>query len=67
MTPLRVCTNLAKLELRQWQRAIAVLWYYDEKQPDVVMSAGQLAKICTRLDSGCRTRPGSERTFKNLV
>jgi hypothetical protein len=39
------CGKLAGLQLSQWQQALAILWFHDEKQPDAVMSAGQLAKI----------------------
>jgi hypothetical protein len=40
-----LCTRLSSLPLSQPERALAILWYHDEKQPDVVMAAGELAKI----------------------
>jgi hypothetical protein len=45
MTIEEFCIKVATLDLSQWQQAVAILWYHDRKQPDVVMSAGQLAKI----------------------
>lgn len=45
MTLEEFCTKLAHLELSQVNRALSVLWFHDERQPDVTMSAGQLAKI----------------------
>src|SRR4051794_3875707 len=44
------CTKLSGLTLAQPEQALAILWYHDEKQLDVVMSAGLLAKIIR--DSG---------------
>ena len=45
MTIEEFCIQIAGLELSQWQQAVAILWYHDRMQPDVVMSAGQLAKV----------------------
>jgi hypothetical protein len=45
MTLDQFCTKLPGLELSQPDQALAILWYHDEKQPDIVMSPGQLAKI----------------------
>jgi hypothetical protein len=39
------CTGLKKLELSQTQIALAILWFHDEKAPDVNMSSGELSKI----------------------
>src|SRR5262245_22443085 len=39
------CTKISGLLLSQPEQALAILWYHDEKQPDVVMSAGELATI----------------------
>jgi hypothetical protein len=39
------CTKLSGLGLVLTDQALAILWYHDEKQADIVMSAGQLAKI----------------------
>ncbi|HSI34757.1 MAG: hypothetical protein ACAI43_13035 [Phycisphaerae bacterium] len=39
------CTKLASLDLAQPQQAVSILWFHDEKTPDMVMSAGQLGKI----------------------
>jgi hypothetical protein len=63
MTLTEFCTNLAKLQLSQWQQAIAVLWYHDENQPDVMMSAGQLAKI---LHESGLSIPHSTRLGKDI-
>jgi hypothetical protein len=45
MTLEQFCTKLATLELTQPKQGLAILWYQDEKSPDIVMTAGQLAKI----------------------
>lgn len=45
MTIEQFCTKLHTLGLTQANQAVAILWYHDEKQPDVVMTAGGLAKI----------------------
>jgi hypothetical protein len=45
MTLENFCIKLATLSLTQVNQALSILWYHDEKQPDVVMSAGQLAKL----------------------
>jgi len=39
------CGRLKRLDLDQTQQSLAILWAYDEKTPDIVMSAGQLSKI----------------------
>jgi hypothetical protein len=39
------CTKLATLDLTQPNQALAILWFHDEKTPEVVMSPGQLARI----------------------
>lgn len=39
------CHVLRKLERNQADRALSILWFHDEKTPDIVMSAGELAKI----------------------
>lgn len=45
MTLEQFCTKLVGLDLNQPDQALSILWYHDEKQPDIVMSAGQLAKV----------------------
>jgi len=45
MTLDQFCTKLPSLALSQPEQALAILWYHDEKQPNIVMSPGQLAKI----------------------
>src|SRR5690348_17741229 len=45
MTLEEFCTKLASLDLTQVSQALSILWYHDEKQPDTVMSAGQLARV----------------------
>src|SRR5688500_15599209 len=45
MTLEQFCSGLAGLGLSQPEQALAILWFHDEKQPETVMSAGQLAKI----------------------
>jgi hypothetical protein len=39
------CHKLSELQLNQTEKALALLWFHDEKAPDVVMSAGQISKI----------------------
>lgn len=39
------CHVLHKLGLSQVDQALSILWFHDEKTPDMVMSAGELAKI----------------------
>jgi hypothetical protein len=39
------CTGLKKLEINQTQIALAVLWFHDEKAPDVNMTSGEVSKI----------------------
>jgi hypothetical protein len=39
------CTKLSGLPLAQPEQALSILWYHDEKQPNVIMAAGELAKI----------------------
>jgi hypothetical protein len=45
MTLDEFCTKLPGLKLSHSEQALAILWYHDEKRPDIVMSSGQLAKI----------------------
>jgi hypothetical protein len=45
MTLNQFCTKLSSLGLSQPQQATSILWFFDEKTPDIVMSSGQLAKI----------------------
>src|SRR5947199_226022 len=40
------CTKLSGLPLSQPEQALAILWFHDEKQPDVVMSAGYQFSFC---------------------
>ncbi len=46
------CTKLSDLTLSQSEQALAILWYHDEKKPDAVMSAGELAKIIHNMGLG---------------
>lgn len=39
------CHRLSELQLDQTAKALALLWFHDEKAPNVVMSAGQISKI----------------------
>ncbi|MFT3788148.1 MAG: hypothetical protein QM770_18590 [Tepidisphaeraceae bacterium] len=39
------CMIVARLNKTNAEKAVAVLWYHDRKQPDVMMGAGQLAKL----------------------
>jgi hypothetical protein len=39
------CRGLQSLKLDNRRQALSLLWFHDEKNPDVTMSAGQLAKI----------------------
>lgn len=39
------CHRLSELQLDQPQKALALLWFHDEKAPHIVMSAGQITKI----------------------
>src|SRR5579875_4063052 len=58
------CHALHKLGLSQADQALSILWFHDEKTADIVMSAGELAKIIhnaglgnphsTRLDEAIR-------------
>ena len=63
------CGRLKKLDLDQMQLALAILWAYDEKTPDVVISAGQLAKIIYESGLGAphSTRLGERIKQSGLV
>jgi hypothetical protein len=63
MTLAEFCTNLTKLHVSQSQQAIAILWHHDEKQNDIVMSSGQLAKILHESGLGV---PHSTRLGKDI-
>jgi hypothetical protein len=39
------CSNLQKLSLNHPKQALSILWFHDEKTPDIVMSSGQISKI----------------------
>jgi hypothetical protein len=39
------CDIVKKLERTNAEKALAILWYYDRQQPDVVMTSGELAKV----------------------
>jgi hypothetical protein len=52
MTLDQFCTKLASLELPQSKQALAILWFHDEKVPDVVMNAGEFARIIHRTGLG---------------
>jgi hypothetical protein len=45
MTLDQFCTKLASLELSHPKLALAILWYHDEKTPDIVMKPGEFARI----------------------
>ena len=69
MTISEFCVKIAGVELSLCQQAIAIFWYYDEQQPDVVMSAGDLAKIIHESGLGVphSTRLGSSISKSGLV
>jgi hypothetical protein len=46
------CHELQSLSLDRTKQALAILWFHDEKQPDIVMSAGEPAKIMHRAGLG---------------
>ena len=45
MTLSDFCEKLSTLDLPQTGLGLAVLWYHDEKKPDVPMTSGEIAKI----------------------
>lgn len=58
------CQRLANAQaLNQTQKALAVLWYHDEQQPDVIMSSGQIAKIMYEMGVG---NPNSTQLAERL-
>lgn len=57
------CQRLEKLSLSIPQTALALLWFHDEKDPDVRMSAGELARIIHRTGLG---NPHSTKLTKAL-
>src|SRR5438067_261491 len=63
------CSGLSKLELNQSQVALAILWFHDEKTPDVSLSAGALSKIIfeSGLGSPHSTRLGDQIRKSGLV
>jgi len=63
MTLDQFCTSLSKLDLSQADQALAILWFHDEKQPDAVMTSGQLARIIQNSGLGC---PHSTRLGETL-
>jgi hypothetical protein len=71
MTIADFCAKLASLELSQCQQALAILWFHDQTQPDIVMSAGQLAKIIHETGLGVphptQLRKAIERSGKVLT
>src|SRR5437868_4908031 len=71
MTIDQFCTKLSRLDLSHADQALAILWFHDEKQPDIVMSSGQLAKVIQEsgLGSPHSTRLGEamKKTGKVLV
>jgi hypothetical protein len=54
---------LKRTSLDQCEQALGILWFHDQKTPDVVMSAGQLGKIIH--DSGLGV-PNSTRLNRSL-
>lgn len=46
------CTNLKSLELNHTEKALSILWFHDEGNPDVIMSAGGLGKIIFEMGLG---------------
>lgn len=49
MTLESFCSQLATLELSHKDLALAILWFQDEQSPDIVLSAGALASVITRM------------------
>jgi hypothetical protein len=39
------CQGLHKLGLSQVNQALSILWFHDEKTPNIIMAAGELSKI----------------------
>src|SRR5689334_18295476 len=38
------CLKLQSLKLDHTKKALSILWFHDEQNPDITLSAGQLAK-----------------------
>lgn len=52
------CVKLKSLGLSNKETALAILWYHDEKEPEVIMPAARLAKIIFEMGLG---NPNSTR------
>lgn len=65
----KFCGGLKKLELGQTQTALAILWFHDEKSPDVIMSSGQISKIIYEMGIGSphSTRLGDQLRRSGMV
>lgn len=63
------CGGLKNLGLNQTQQALAILWAYDEKTPDVIMSSGEISKIIfeTGLGSPNSTQLGERIKKSGMV
>jgi hypothetical protein len=63
------CSGLKKIGLTQTQEALAILWAYDEKTPDIIMSAGEISKIIyeTGLGSPNSTQLGERLKKSGMV
>src|SRR6266849_2877590 len=57
------CHGLQSLNLDHTRQALSLLWFHDEKNADVTMSAGQLAKIIHDADLG---NPHSTRLGESI-
>lgn len=57
------CVKLKSLNFSNTDKALAVLWYHDEKEPDVSLSAGELSKIV--FETGLGT-PNSTRLKEQI-
>ncbi len=57
------CHKLEKIELSITQKALALLWFHDEKSPDAAMTAGEIARLIHRSGLG---NPHSTQLTKSL-
>ena len=57
------CHKLSTLELGVVDQALALLWFYDEEQPDIRKKTGELAKVIYRTGLG---NPNQTRLTEGL-
>lgn len=65
----KFCGGLKRLELSQTQTALAILWFHDEKTPDIILSSGQISKIIFEMGIGSpnSTRLGDQLRRSGMV